>query len=111
MLLASTDLPAIAMAGIAHAELMAAAPFVMANGVVARALERLLLVARGVDPTSMVVPEAGHLALEPAYRAALTAYAEGGEAGRRVWLLHVSQATATGVEASPLRSGTPRDTP
>ncbi|MFY9915724.1 MAG: oxidoreductase [Nocardioidaceae bacterium] len=111
VLLASTDVPAIAMAGIAHAELMTAAPFAMANGVVARGLERLLLVARGVDPTSMVVPEAGHLALEPVYRAALTAYAEGGEAGRRAWLLHVVQATATGVEASPLRSGTPRDTP
>ncbi len=111
VLLASTDVPAIALAGIAHAELMTAAPFAMANGVVARGLERLLLVARGVDPTSMVVPEAGHLALEPAYRAALTAYMEGGAAGRRAWLLHVAQATATGVEASPLRSGTPRDTP
>ncbi len=111
VLLASTDVPAIAMAGIAHAELMTAAPFATANGVVARGLERLLLVARGVDPTSMIVPEAGHLALESAYRAALTAYGEGGEAGRRAWLLHVAQATTTGVEASPLRSGTPRDTP
>ncbi len=111
LLLASTDLPAIAIAGVAHAELVAVAPFATANGVVARGLERLLLVARGVDPTSMVVAEAGHLALEPAYRAALTAYADGGVAGRRAWLLHVAQATARGVEASPLRSGTPRDTP
>ena len=111
VILASSETPALAVAGVVHAELMAADAFATANGVVARGLERLILVARGVDPTSMVVPEAGHLLLEPAYRAALTAYAQHGLAGRRAWLLHVAQATAHGVEASPLRSGAPRDTP
>ena len=101
-LLASTEAPAIAVAGIAHAEVITVAPFVVANGLVARALERLLLVARGVDPTSMVVPEVGHLALAASYRSGLAAYADGGRSGRRAWLLHVASALTRGVEDSPL---------
>jgi hypothetical protein len=103
LLLARTSAPAIAVAGVAHAEIMSLAPFGVANGLVARALERLLLVARGVDPTSMLVPEAGHLTLEPSYRAALVAYADKTPAGRRTWLLHVAAAVSGGVEASPVR--------
>jgi len=111
VILASSEVPALAVAAVVHAELMVADAFATANGLVARGLERLILVTRGVDPTSMVVPEVGHLSLEPAYRAALTAYAEDGLDGRRSWLLHVAHATARGVEASPLHSGAPRDTP
>ncbi|MEP6665175.1 MAG: oxidoreductase [Nocardioidaceae bacterium] len=101
-LLATTQAPAIAVAGLCHAEIATLAPFETANGLVARAFERLVLVARGVDPTSMVVPEAGHLALEASYRSALIAYGEGGPAGRQAWLLHVAAALTRGVEASPL---------
>ena len=103
LLFAPTRAPAIAVAGLAHAEMATLAPFASGNALVARALERLLLVTRGVDPTSMLVPEAGHLALEPGYRSALEAYATGGRSGRRAWLLHVSSAVAEGVTASPLR--------
>jgi hypothetical protein len=103
LLVASTRAPAIAVAGLAHAEMATLAPFASGNALVARALERLLLVARGVDPTSMLVPEAGHLVLEQGYRSALAAYAAGGSAGRRTWLLHVCSAVAEGVAASPLR--------
>lgn len=102
-LVAPTRAPAIAVAGLAHAEVATLGPFASGNARVARALERLLLVARGVDPTSMVVPEAGHLALEPGYRFALEAYATRGSDGRRAWLLHVCAAVAEGVAASPLR--------
>jgi hypothetical protein len=102
LLLAETSAPAIAVAGVAHAEVATGAPFETANGLVGRALERLVLVARGVDPPSMVVPEAGHQALEPSYRSALAAYAEATPAGRQVWLLHVAAAVTRGVEASPL---------
>lgn len=102
VLVAETSAPAIAVAGVAHAEMLDIAPFEGANGLVARALERLVLVARGVDPTSMVVPEAGHLWLAPRYRSALDAYAEGGPSGRQAWLLHVASAVTRGVEASPL---------
>lgn len=103
MVLGATDVPAIAVAGIAHAEVATLAPFEVANGLVARAVERLLLVARGVDPTSMTVPEAGHLALQGDYRQALEAYAAGDLVGRRTWLLHVASAVTAGVASSPLR--------
>lgn len=102
-LVAPTRAPAIAVAGLAHAEVATLAPFDSGNALVARALERLLLVARGVDPTSMVVPEAGHLFLEPGYLSALEAYAVGGLDGHRAWLLHGCSAVAEGVTASPLR--------
>ncbi|MBA2699255.1 MAG: oxidoreductase, partial [Nocardioidaceae bacterium] len=102
-LVSPTQAPAVAVAALAHAELMTIAPFEGANGLVARALERLLLVARGVDPTSMTVPEAGHLALADSYRSALSAYAVGGAAGRNTWLSHAAAALAAGVAASPLR--------
>lgn len=100
--LTETRAPAIAVAGIAHAEIVAVEPFDTGNGLVARAVERLVLVARGVDPTSVTVPEVGHLSLEPSYRTALAAYASGDLAGRHSWLLHVAAAVSRGVEASPL---------
>ena len=64
-----------------HAELVAAAPFGSHDGLVARAAERLVLVARGVDPASLVVPEAGHLALRADYESNLRGYRDGGRAG------------------------------
>ena len=95
--------PALLVAAVVHAELVAAAPFASHNGIVARAAERLVLVARGVDPTSLVVPEAGHLALRAAYESNLRAWSSGTETGRQAWLLYAAEAYAAGVEASPLR--------
>ena len=86
-----------------HAELATAAPFASHNGIVARAAERLVLVARGVDEKSLVVPEAGHLALRAAYESNLRGYRDGGPAGVHAWLLYAAEAYAAGAEASPLR--------
>jgi hypothetical protein len=97
--------PALLTAALVHAELATAAPFGSADGLVARAAERLVLVSRGVDAKSLVVPEAGHLALRPAYESTLRAYADGGRAGLQAWLLHCAAAYAAGAEASPLRDG------
>lgn len=95
--------PALVVAAVVHAELVTAAPFAAGNGLVARAAERLVLVARGVDPASLVVPEAGHLALRAAYESNLRGYRDGGEAGRHAWLLYGAEAQSAGAEASPLR--------
>ena len=97
-----TTAPALVVAAVVHAELASAAPFVSHNGLVARATERLLLVARGVDPTSLTVPEAGHLALRPEYESSLRGYRDGGMAGVHAWLLYAAEAYAAGAEASPL---------
>ncbi len=58
-------------------------------------MERLLLVARGVDPTALTVPEGGHPSMDEAYREALAAYADGTLEGRRRWLLYAASALAT----------------
>ena len=103
LLLAPTTAPAIAVAALAHARVITHQPFGYGNGLVARALERLLLVSRGVDPVSVTVPEAGHLVLQSGYREALTGYESGGPVGKRGWLLHAAAAVTEGVAASPLR--------
>jgi hypothetical protein len=103
LLTARTTAPGLVLAAVAHAEVHTLAPFVSHNGIVARALERLLLVARGVDPTSLTVPEAGHLSVRAEYESNLRAYATGGQRGVHAWLLYAAEAYAAGAEQSPLR--------
>ena len=101
--LLESDRPALMTAALVHAELATTEPFGSADGLVARAAERLVLVGSGVDAKSLVVPEAGHLALRPAYRSNLRAYAGGGRGGIQAWLHYCAEAYAAGAEASPLR--------
>lgn len=103
LLTATTDAPALLVAAVVHADLATVAPFASHNGIVARAAERLVLVARGVDEKSLVVPEAAHLALRPAYESNLRGYAGGGQPGVHAWLLYAAEAYAAAAEASPLR--------
>ena len=103
LLTSSAETPALLVAAIVHADLMAAAPFAERSGLVARAAERLVLAARGVDPKSLVVPEAGHLALRAAYESNLRGYRDGGRAGVHAWCLYAAEAYAAGAEASPVR--------
>ena len=105
LLLARSSAPALVLAAVVHAELRTVAPFASHNGIVARAAERLVLVARGVDPTSLTVPEAGHLELRAAYESNLVGYVEGGLAGVHAWLLYAAEAFTKGADASPLRDG------
>ena len=104
MLIGSTGTPALLTAAMVHAELLTAAPFASHNGIVARAAERLVLAARGVDEKSLVVPEAGHLANRAAYESNLEGYVDGGRAGVHAWALYAAEAFAAGAEASPLRT-------
>jgi hypothetical protein len=87
---------------VMHAELISVAAFASHNGIVARAAERLVMVARGVDPASIVVPETGHLVLRPQYESNLRGYRHGGRSGLHSWLLYAPEAVAAGVEGSPL---------
>jgi hypothetical protein len=95
--------PALLTAAVLHAEVATGEPFGSADGLVARATERLVLVGSGLDPSSLVVPEAGHLANRAAYESNLRAYAGGTRAGLRAWLVYCAEAYAAGAEASPLR--------
>lgn len=102
LLLSGTEAPALLVAAVAHADVATAAPFASHNGIVARALERLVLVSRGVDAKSLVVPEAGHLAHREAYESNLRAYRDGGPSGVHAWALYGAEAFSAGADASPL---------
>ncbi len=103
-LVAPTAAPAMLVAAVVHGELATAAPFASHNGIVARAAERLVLVARGVDEKSLLVPEEGHRRLRAEYESNLRAYAAaGGSAGVHAWLLYCAEAYTLGAEASPVR--------
>ncbi len=102
LLTTPTSAPALLVAAVVHADLATAEPFASHNGIVARAAERLVWVARGVDGRSVLVPEAGHLALRAAYESNLRGYRDGGPAGVHAWLRYAAQAAARGAEASPL---------
>jgi hypothetical protein len=104
LLTSDTAAPALLVAAVVHADLVSTAPFPSHNGLVARAVERLVLLARGVDEKSLVVPEAGHLANRAAYESNLRGYAGGTRNGVHAWLLYAPEAYAAGAEASPLRS-------
>ncbi len=107
ILLDAGPCPALVVAAVVHAEIAAGVPFASHNGIVARAAERLTLVARGVDPACVLVPEAGHLAHEAAYRQALAAYGDGGMlegSGVHVWLRYAATAYVASIDSSPLHA-------
>lgn len=93
-----TAAPAVLVAAVVHGELLAARPFATANGVVARAASRLTLIARGLDPKSVSVPEVGHLELVSSYVDCATGYATGDRAAVAGWLRHCSAAVALGAQ-------------
>jgi hypothetical protein len=98
VLTSPTQAPALLVAGIAHAEIAVLRPFAWGSGLIARATVRLVLAARGVDPSLFSIPEHGVAELgRPAYVRALRGYASGSPDG--VAELSVWHATAVGVGA------------
>ena len=90
--------PVPVVAAIVHAEIMVIRPFVRGNALVARALERALIKAAGLDPTGVVVPEVGYLREASAgYIGALAAYASGSAQGVGLWLEFSAQAISRGA--------------
>ncbi len=99
LMASSPDVPALVVAGLVHAEVLAIRPFVVGNGVVARALFRAAVVERGLDPTAVAVPEAGFTRLGlPAYATAVTSYATGTPEGVAAWLVHCADAVLIGAQ-------------
>ena len=101
VLTAPSQAPALVVAAVAQGELLATTPFGWGDGLIARALFRLLLVARGLDPQSLAVPEVGFLELGPqARREALDGYVSGTAAGLAGWIAHCGQALVHGTQES-----------
>jgi hypothetical protein len=94
---ASTRAPAAVVAAVAHGEVLALRPFVAGNGVVARALARMLLSGRGLDPTGAVVPEVTWAAAPNPYLAAAARFATGTPEGVGTWVAATADAVVAGA--------------
>lgn len=99
LLLSARDAPAVVVAALVHAEIATVRPFVRGNGLVARAMERAVIQASGLDPTGVAVVELGHGAGGgAAYLGALAAYGSGTPAGVALWITHCAQAVVVGAQ-------------
>jgi hypothetical protein len=99
LLTTRTEASAVLVGAIAHAEIAVVEPFGVGDGVVARAVEHMVLISAGVDPYGLISCEAGHLARREGYRSALLGYRDGGAPGVRDWLMHCAAALADGAAA------------
>jgi hypothetical protein len=97
LLTSPSSAPAVVVAAVVHGELLVLDAFEGANGVVARAAARLVLVTGGLDPGGVSAPEVGHAELgRAAYADAAEGYRRGG-AGLTQWLLHCAEAVVLGA--------------
>ncbi|KXZ59038.1 Fic/DOC family protein [Brevibacterium ravenspurgense] len=94
-LLQDESLPGFVVACILHGEILAMRPFVIGNGLIARALFRIHMVSSGVDVTGVAVPEAALLSDAAGYGEAGAAYTS----GRDVigWITMNAEAVEKGV--------------
>ena len=90
--------PALIVAAVVHGELLALRPFAHGSGIVARAMSRLLVVERGLDPTGAVVAEVGWLGSVNAYLGAAAGFATGTPAGVGAWLVACADAVRAGAD-------------
>jgi hypothetical protein len=95
--LAETSAPAIVVAAVVHAEILALDAFPPVSGIVARAAARLTLIELGLDPKSLVIIEVGHRELRPEYESTLAAYQEGSRDGLSLWIGHCADAVVVGA--------------
>lgn len=91
-----SSVPGPVLTAVVHGELLALSPFGTANGVVARAAARLTMIATGLDPKGLIVPEVHCLRRADRYRAAAAAFAQGGD-GLTEWLLFSCEAIEAGA--------------
>jgi hypothetical protein len=89
--------PAPVLAAVAHGELLTLRPFGSADGIVARAVSRLVTQASGLDPHGLAVPEIYWMRRASEYRAAAQQFATGTSEGLRQWLLLCCRALEEGA--------------
>lgn len=92
-----TRVPAPVLAAVVHGELLTLEPFGTADGVVARAVSRLVTIASGLDPHGLGVPEVYWMRHSGDYRAAARGFASGTPDGLTAWLVLSAQALHGGA--------------
>ncbi|HYP92432.1 MAG TPA: oxidoreductase [Mycobacterium sp.] len=92
-----TQVPAPVLAAVVHGELLTLAPFGTADGVVARAVSRLVTIATGLDPHGLGVPEVYWMRHSGDYRAAARGFSSGTPDGLAAWLVLCARALHAGA--------------
>ena len=96
------------VAAVAHGELLTLKPFGSADGVVARAVSRLVTIATGLDPHGLGVPEVMWMRQPADYRDAARGFADGTPDGVGAWLVLCCRAMQAGAqEASSIADALP----
>lgn len=92
-----STVPAPVLAAVVHGELLTMEPFGCADGVVARAVSRLVTMASGLDPHGLGVPEVFWLRRAEEYRATAADFASGQPEGVAKWLMLCCRALEDGA--------------
>jgi hypothetical protein len=92
-----TQVPAPVLAAVVHGELLTLAPFGTADGVVARAVSRLVTIATGLDPHGLGVPEVYWMRHSGDYRAAARGFSSGTPDGLAAGLVLCARALHAGA--------------
>jgi hypothetical protein len=96
--------PAVLVAAMVHAE--AAEAFTPAGGLVGRSAERVVLIASGVDPAGVLVPEAGHRREQDGYAEERRRLLTGTDVAVATWIERCCRAyTAAAEETAALLAG------
>lgn len=93
----ATSAPGPVLSAVVHGELLTLRPFGSADGVVARAASRLTMIASGLDPKGLTVPEVAYFRRARRYGEAAEAFATGEPDGVREWLLFSCEAFEAGA--------------
>lgn len=97
-LMTKTGAPAVVVAALVHAEVLASEAFGAYSGLVARAAARCLLIQRGLDRGGVASPEFGHVELGlMEYQIALAGYTSGTAEGVAGWVVHCAKALELGA--------------
>ncbi len=86
------------VAAVAHGELLTLKPFGSADGVVARAVSRMVTIASGLDPHGLGVPEVSWMRQPADYRDAARGFADGTPNGLAAWLVLCCRAFKAGAQ-------------
>lgn len=96
LLTAPTSTPALLVAALVWGELTALQVFAHSNALVARAMLRVVMVGRGLDPLGVCVPEAAVLADPALYARRLNGYCSGTLDGVADWVGYCADVVVSG---------------
>ena len=107
-----TRVPAPVLAAVVHGELLTLAPFGTADGMVARAVSRLVTITSGLDPHGLGLPEVYWMRESGDYRAAARGFSSGTPDGLTAWILLTCRALKAGArEALAIAEGSVGERP